>query len=79
MCKVAPNVSRSEKRDHFALKVDFELEALSHSIVDGLSVALSCASIAAPITEIRSLAQTYESMLGSITRKRPVILPLPYL
>ena len=48
-------VSRSEKRDHFVLKVDFELVALSHSTVDGLSVALCCASIAAPVPEIRSL------------------------
>ena len=48
-------MSGSEKRDHFALKVDFELVALSHSTVDGLSVALCCASTAAPIPEIRSL------------------------
>ena len=45
----------SEKRDHFALKVDFELVALSHSTIDGLSVALCCTSIAAPVPEIHSL------------------------
>ena len=48
-------MSRSEKRDHFALKFDFELVVLSHSTVDRLSVALCCASIAAPVPEIRSL------------------------
>ena len=47
---------RSEKRDHFTLKVDFELELVvpSHS-GNGLSVALCCASKAAPVPEIRSL------------------------
>ena len=48
-------MSGSEKRDHFALKADFGLVVLSHSTVDGLSVALSCASIAAPVPEICSL------------------------
>ena len=49
------NVSGSEKRDHFALKMAFELVVLSHSTVDGLSVALCCATIAAPVPELRSL------------------------
>ena len=48
-------MSGSEKRDHFALKVDFELVVLRHSTVDGLSFALCCASIAAPVPEIHSL------------------------
>ena len=48
-------MSGFEKRDHFALKVDFELVVLSHSTVDGYSVALCCASIAVPVPEIRSL------------------------
>ena len=48
-------MSGSEKRDYFVLKVDFELVVLSHSTVEGLSVALCCASIAAPVPEIRSL------------------------
>ena len=48
-------MSRSEKRDHFLLKVDFKLVALSHSTVDGLSVALRCASIAASVPKIRLL------------------------
>ena len=34
------------------LKVEFELVVLSHSTVDGLSVAHCCASIAAPVSEI---------------------------
>ena len=39
-----------------ALKyIDFELVVLSHSTVDGLSVALCCTSIAAPVPELRSL------------------------
>ena len=37
------------------LKVNFELVVLSHSTVDGLSVVLCCASIAAPVPEIRLL------------------------
>ena len=45
-------MSRSEKRDHFVLMVDFELVVLSHSTVDGLSVALCCALIAASVPEI---------------------------
>ena len=40
------------KRDHFALKVDFELATQWQSTVDKLSVAICCASIAAPVTEI---------------------------
>ena len=48
-------VSGSEKKDHFALKVDFELVVPGHSTVNGLSVALCCASIAAPVPEIRLL------------------------
>ena len=48
-------VSGSEKRDHFALKVDFELVVLSRSTDDRLSVALCCASIAALIPKIRLL------------------------
>ena len=48
-------VSGSEKRDHFVLNVNFDLVVLSHSTVDGLSVALCCASIAAPVPKIRSL------------------------
>ena len=48
-------MSGFEKRDHFALKIDFELVVLSHSTVDGVSVALCCASIAAPVPELRSL------------------------
>ena len=39
-------VSGFEKREHFALKVDFELV---------VSVALCCASIAALVPELRSL------------------------
>ena len=52
---ISPYVSGFEKRDHFALKIDFELVVLSHSTVDGLSVALCCASIVAPVPELRSL------------------------
>ena len=37
------------------LKVDFELVVLSHSTVDGLSVALCCTSIAASVSKKRSL------------------------
>ena len=48
-------MSGSEKRDYFALKVDFGLVVLSHSTVDGLSVALCCLSIAAPVPKIRLL------------------------
>ena len=48
-------VSGSEKRDHFALNVDLESVVLSHSTVDGLSVALHCTSIAVPVSEICSL------------------------
>ena len=39
-CFHSQYVSRSDKREHFALKVNFELVELSHSTVDGLSVAL---------------------------------------
>ena len=46
-------MSESEKRDHFALMVDFEV--VRHGTVDGLSVALFCTSIAAPVPEIRLL------------------------
>ena len=69
-------MSRSEKRDHFSLKVDFELVALSHSTVDGLSVALCCASIAASVHEIRLLK--VQNTLSAITRKWPVTFPLLY-
>ena len=48
-------VSGFEKRDHFALKVNFKLVVQSHSTVDGLSVALCCTSIAAPVPELCSL------------------------
>ena len=51
------------------LKVDFELVVLSHSTVDGLSVALCCASIAAPIPELRSFK--VQNTLGAIMRKPP--------
>ena len=45
----------SEKRAHFAQFIDFELVALWQSTVNELSVALCCASIAAPVLEIRLL------------------------
>ena len=45
-------MSEFEKRDHFGLIVDFELVVLCKSTVDGLSVALCCASMAAPVPEI---------------------------
>ena len=48
-------VSGFEKGDHFALIINFELVVISHSTVDGLSVALCCASIATPVPELRSL------------------------
>ena len=48
-------VSGFEKGDHFTLTIDFELVVLSHSSVDGVSVALCCASIAAPVPELCSL------------------------
>ena len=49
------NVNGFEKRDQFAQIADFELVVLCQSTVDGLSVALCCASIAAPVPEICSL------------------------
>ena len=48
-------VSGFEKRDHYALKIDFELVVLNHSTIDGVSVALRSASIAVPVPELRSL------------------------
>ena len=48
-------VSGFEKKDHFGLIVDFDLVVLCKSTVDGLSVALCCTSMAAPIPEICSL------------------------
>ena len=48
-------MSRFEKRDHFALIVDFEVVVLCKGIVDELSVALCFSSLAASVTEIHSL------------------------
>ena len=44
IAKVTKYVSGFEKRDHFALIVEFELVVLCRRTVDGLSVALCCAS-----------------------------------
>ena len=66
-------MSGSEIRDHFTLKIDFELVVLSHSTVDG-SVALCCASIAAPVP--RYACSKFENTLGAILRKQPITLPL---
>ena len=40
-----------EKRGYFLVKIDFQLVALKQSTVNDLSVALCCASKAAPIPE----------------------------
>ena len=48
-------VSGLEKRDHFVLIVDLELVVLCKSTTDGLSVALCCTSVAAPVPRICSL------------------------
>ena len=45
-------MSGFEKRYHFAQNFDFALVILEQSTVDGLSVALCCASMATPVAEI---------------------------
>ena len=73
MIHVAQYVSGSEKGDHFALKVDYELVVRSHSTVDGLSVALCCASIAAPIP--RYAQSNHENTLGATTYEKTAHTP----
>ena len=53
--KLPKYVSRFEKRDYFALIVDFEVVVLCKGIVDELFVALCFASLAASVAEIHSL------------------------
>ena len=70
-----PYVSGSEKRDHFALNVDFKLVILSHSTVDGLSVAVCCTSIAAPVPKIRSLkVRKYAQCNYEKTARNPSVI-----
>ena len=53
-------VSGFDKGTHLSIFVDFELVVLGGSTVDELFVALCCASIAAPISEVCSLkVRTY--------------------
>ena len=48
-------MSGFKKRDQFAQIANFKLVVLGRSTVDELFLALSCASIAGPVPEIRSL------------------------
>ena len=67
-------MSGFEKRDHFALKFNFELVVLNHSTGDGLFVALQ------QLLPFPSYARSkYENTLGAITRKRLVSNPSVFI